>query len=63
MLLTTEQPNRYDLLARGKVARTNQNFIYPCCDKCHRLTTAAYGRLFKCHSCHEIRNAIPRYRK
>ncbi|KAL6555537.1 Replication factor A protein 1 [Orobanche hederae] len=61
-LLTTEQPNRYDLLARGKLARTNQNFIYPCCAKCHRLTTAAYGRLFECHSCHEIKNAIPRFR-
>ncbi|KAL6539327.1 hypothetical protein OROHE_011098 [Orobanche hederae] len=59
-LLTTEQPNRYDLLARGKVTRTNQNFIYPCCAKCHRLTSAAYGRSFECHSCHEIRNAIPR---
>ncbi|KAL6575231.1 hypothetical protein OROMI_012516 [Orobanche minor] len=58
-LLTAEQPYRYDLLARGKVARTNQNFIYPCCAKCHRLTTAAYGRLFECHSCHEIRNATP----
>ncbi|KAL6543426.1 hypothetical protein OROHE_010048 [Orobanche hederae] len=58
-LLTTEQPNRYDLLARGKVTRTNQNFIYPCCAKCHRLTSAAYGRSFECHSCHEIRNAIP----
>ncbi|KAL6586201.1 hypothetical protein OROMI_002845 [Orobanche minor] len=54
--------NRYDLLARGKLARTNQNFIYPCCAKCHRLTTAAYGRLFECHSCHEIKNAIPRFR-
>ncbi|KAL6571409.1 hypothetical protein OROHE_003052 [Orobanche hederae] len=62
MLLTTEQPNRYDLLARGKLARINQNFIYPCYAKCHRLTTAAYGRLFECHSCHENRNAIPRFR-
>ncbi|KAL6549265.1 hypothetical protein OROHE_009110 [Orobanche hederae] len=53
------RPNRYDLLARGKVTRTNQNFIYPCCAKCHRLTSAAYGRSFKCHSCHEIRSAIP----
>ncbi|KAL6564975.1 hypothetical protein OROMI_016425 [Orobanche minor] len=61
-LLTTEQPNRYDLLARGKVTRSNQNFIYPCCAKCHRLTSAAYGRSFECHSCHEIRSAIPRFR-
>ncbi|KAL6586056.1 hypothetical protein OROMI_002700 [Orobanche minor] len=61
-LLTTEQPNRYDLLARGKVSRSNQNFIYPCCAKCHRLTSAAYGRSFECHSCHEIRSAIPRFR-
>ncbi|KAL6570289.1 hypothetical protein OROMI_014803 [Orobanche minor] len=57
-LLTTEQ---YDLLARGKVTRTNQNFIYPCCAKCHRLTSAAYGCSFECHSCHEIRSAIPRF--
>ncbi|KAL6541173.1 hypothetical protein OROMI_025056 [Orobanche minor] len=61
-LLTTEQPNRYDLLACGKVSRSNQNFIYPCCAKCHRLTSAAYGRSFECHSCHEIRSAVPRFR-
>ncbi|KAL6570213.1 hypothetical protein OROMI_014727 [Orobanche minor] len=61
-LLTTEQPNRSDLLVRGKLARTNQNFIYPCCAKCHRLTTAAYGNLFECHSCNEIKSAIPRFR-
>ncbi|KAL6523010.1 hypothetical protein OROMI_031358 [Orobanche minor] len=61
-LLTTEQPNRYDLLARGKVTRSNQNFIYPCCAKCHSLTSATYGHSFGCHSCHEIRSAIPRFR-
>ncbi|KAL6536478.1 hypothetical protein OROGR_013050 [Orobanche gracilis] len=61
-LLTTEQPNRSDLLVRGKLARTNQNFIYPCCAKCHRLTTAAYSDLFECHSCNEIRRVIPRFR-
>ncbi|KAL6567880.1 hypothetical protein OROGR_001548 [Orobanche gracilis] len=60
-LLTTEQAWS-DLLVRGKLARTNQNFIYPCCAKCHRLTTAAYGDLFECHSCNEIRRAIPRFR-
>ncbi|KAL6571353.1 hypothetical protein OROHE_002996 [Orobanche hederae] len=59
-LLTTEQ--RSDLLVRGKLARTNQNFIYPCCAKCHRLTIAAYGNLFECHSCNEIKSAIPRFR-
>ncbi|KAL6498949.1 hypothetical protein OROHE_026384 [Orobanche hederae] len=59
-LLTTEQLS--DLLVRGKLARTNQNFIYPCCAKCHRLTTAAYGNLFECHSCNEIKSAIPRFR-
>ncbi|KAL6564991.1 hypothetical protein OROMI_016441 [Orobanche minor] len=59
-LLSTEQ--RSDLLVRGKLARTNQNFIYPCCAKCHRLTTAAYGNLFECHSCNEIKSAIPRFR-
>ncbi|KAL6542576.1 hypothetical protein OROMI_024178 [Orobanche minor] len=58
-LLTTNRP---DLLVRGKLARTNQNFIYSCCAKCHRLTTAAYGNLFECHSCNEIKNAIPRFR-
>ncbi|KAL6566806.1 hypothetical protein OROMI_015210 [Orobanche minor] len=61
-LLSIEQPNRSDLLVRGKLARTNQNFIYPCCARCHRLTTAAYGNLFECHSCNEIRSAIPRFR-
>ncbi|KAL6588186.1 hypothetical protein OROMI_001164 [Orobanche minor] len=40
-LLTTEQ-DQYDLLARGKVSRLNQNFIYPCCAKCHRLTPATF---------------------
>ncbi|KAL6529527.1 hypothetical protein OROGR_015150 [Orobanche gracilis] len=60
-LLTTEQPMS-DLLVRGKLARTNQNFIYPCCAKCHHLTTAAYSDLFECHSCNEIRRAIPRFR-
>ncbi|KAL6557033.1 hypothetical protein OROHE_006909 [Orobanche hederae] len=60
-LLTTEHPNRSDLLVRGKLARTNQNFIYLCCAKCHRLTTAAYGNLFECHSCNEIKSAIPRF--
>ncbi|KAL6578962.1 hypothetical protein OROMI_009178 [Orobanche minor] len=59
-LLSIEQ--RSDLLVRGKLARTNQNFIYPCCAKCHRLTTAAYGNLFECHSCNEIRSAVPRFR-
>ncbi|KAL6578859.1 hypothetical protein OROMI_009075 [Orobanche minor] len=59
-LLSIEQ--RSDLLVRGKLARTNQKFIYPCCAKCHRLTTAAYGSLFECHSCNEIRSAIPRFR-
>ncbi|KAL6523011.1 hypothetical protein OROMI_031359 [Orobanche minor] len=61
-LLTIEEPNRSDLLVRGKLAETNQNFVYPCCAKCHRLTSAAYGHLFECHSCHEIKNAIPRFR-
>ncbi|KAL6528939.1 hypothetical protein OROMI_028825 [Orobanche minor] len=62
-LLTTEQCLYLsDLLVRGKLARTNQNFIYPCCAKCHLLTTAAYGNLFECHSCKEIKSAIPRFR-
>ncbi|KAL6556975.1 Replication factor A protein 1 [Orobanche hederae] len=54
--------DRSILRVRGKLISTIQNFIYPCCTKCHRLTTAEYGCLFECHSCHEIKNAIPRYR-
>ncbi|KAL6543438.1 hypothetical protein OROHE_010060 [Orobanche hederae] len=57
--LTTEQRDRSILCVRGKLLSTNQNFIYPCCAKCHRLTTAEYGCLFECHYCHDIKNAIP----
>ncbi|KAL6572564.1 hypothetical protein OROMI_013522 [Orobanche minor] len=60
--LTVEQQDRSIMCVRGKLLSTNQNFIYQCCTKCHRLTTAEYGCLFECHSCHEIKNAIPRYR-
>ncbi|KAL6557890.1 hypothetical protein OROMI_018240 [Orobanche minor] len=64
MFLATEQflqqPNRSNMLVRGKLPRTNQNFIYICCTKCHRLTTAEYGCLFEGRSCHEIKNSIPR---
>ncbi|KAL6572949.1 hypothetical protein OROHE_002425 [Orobanche hederae] len=60
--LTTEQrDNKSILCVQGKLPSTNQSFIYPCCAKCHRLTTAEYGCLFECYSCHETRNAIPRY--
>ncbi|KAL6580395.1 hypothetical protein OROMI_008419 [Orobanche minor] len=62
LYLNKQKSGRSDLLVRGKLARTNQNFIYPCCAKCHRLTTAAYGNLFECHSCNEIKSAIPRFR-
>ncbi|KAL6504942.1 hypothetical protein OROHE_023324 [Orobanche hederae] len=61
--LTTEQrDNKSILCVQGKLPSTNQSFIYPCSAKCHRLTTAEYGCLFECYSCHETRNAIPRYR-
>ncbi|KAL6582846.1 hypothetical protein OROMI_004924 [Orobanche minor] len=62
MFLTAEERDRSILCVRGKLLSTNQNFVYPCCTKCHRLTTAEYGCLFECHSCHEIKNVIPRYR-
>ncbi|KAL6556940.1 hypothetical protein OROHE_006816 [Orobanche hederae] len=62
MFLTAEQRDRSILCVRGKLLSINQNFVYPCCTKCHHLTTAEYGCLFECHSCHEIKNAIPRYR-
>ncbi|KAL6519054.1 hypothetical protein OROHE_017478 [Orobanche hederae] len=61
--LTAEQrDNKSILCVQGKLLSKNQSFIYPCCTKCHRLTTAEYGCLFECYSCHETRNAIPRYR-
>ncbi|KAL6498660.1 hypothetical protein OROGR_028207 [Orobanche gracilis] len=54
-LLAIKEPDRCNLLARGKLTRPNQQFIYPCCAKCHRLTSAEYNCLFDCHSCHEVR--------
>ncbi|KAL6554620.1 hypothetical protein OROHE_007359 [Orobanche hederae] len=57
-----DRDNKSILCVQGKLPSTNQSFIYPCCAKCHRLTTAEYGCLFECYSCHETRNAIPRYR-
>ncbi|KAL6543456.1 hypothetical protein OROHE_010078 [Orobanche hederae] len=54
--------DRSFLYVRGKVLSQIQNLIYPCCTKCHRLTTAEYNCPFECHSCHETRTAIPRYR-
>ncbi|KAL6539622.1 hypothetical protein OROHE_011393 [Orobanche hederae] len=41
-LLAPEQ-DRSNLLVRGKLSCRTENFIYPCCDKCHRLTTAEYS--------------------
>ncbi|KAL6557030.1 hypothetical protein OROHE_006906 [Orobanche hederae] len=61
-LTTEQQDNKSILCVQGKLPSTNQSFIYPCCAKCHRLTTAEYGCLFEFYSCHETRNAIPRYR-
>ncbi|KAL6503037.1 hypothetical protein OROHE_023939 [Orobanche hederae] len=59
--LTAEQDRPF-LYVRGKVLSQIQNLIYPCCTECHRLTTAEYNCPFECHSCHETRTAIPRYR-
>ncbi|KAL6550544.1 hypothetical protein OROMI_021032 [Orobanche minor] len=59
--LTAEQDRSF-LCVRGKLLSQFQNLIYPCCTKCHRLTTAEYNCPFECHSCHETRTAIPRYR-
>ncbi|KAL6558245.1 hypothetical protein OROMI_018595 [Orobanche minor] len=59
--LTVEQDRSF-LYVRGKLLSQIQNLIYPCCTKCHCLTTADYNCPFECHSCHETRTAIPRYR-
>ncbi|KAL6558424.1 hypothetical protein OROMI_018774 [Orobanche minor] len=59
--LTAEQDRSF-LCVRGKLLSQIQNLIYPCCTKCHRLTTTEYNCPFECHSCHETRTAIPRYR-
>ncbi|KAL6509801.1 hypothetical protein OROGR_022289 [Orobanche gracilis] len=61
-LLAIKEPDRCNLLAQGKLTRPNQQFIYPCCAKCHRLTSAEYNCLFDCRFCHEVRQAIPRFR-
>ncbi|KAL6579129.1 hypothetical protein OROMI_009345 [Orobanche minor] len=57
--LATGQDRSF-LCVRGKLLPQIQNLIYPCCTKCHRLTTAGYDCPFECHSCHETRTAIPR---
>ncbi|KAL6588243.1 hypothetical protein OROMI_001221 [Orobanche minor] len=59
--LTAKQDKSF-LCVRGKLLSQIQNLTYPCCTKCHRLTTAEYNCPFECHSCHETRTAIPRYR-
>ncbi|KAL6576452.1 hypothetical protein OROHE_000233 [Orobanche hederae] len=59
--LTGEQDRSF-LCVRGKLLSQIQNLIYPCCTKCHRLTNAEYNCPFECHSCHETKTAIPRYR-
>ncbi|KAL6578658.1 hypothetical protein OROMI_008874 [Orobanche minor] len=43
------------MCVRGKLLSQIQNLIYPCCTKCHRLTTAEYKCPFECHSCHETK--------
>ncbi|KAL6564625.1 hypothetical protein OROMI_016075 [Orobanche minor] len=59
--LTAEQDRSF-MCVRGKLLSQIQNLIYPCCTKCHRLTTAEYNCPFECHSCHKTKTAIPRYR-
>ncbi|KAL6576987.1 hypothetical protein OROMI_011263 [Orobanche minor] len=56
----TAEKDRSFLCIRGKLLSQTQNLIYPCCTKCHRLTTAEYNCPFECQSCHETRTAIPR---
>ncbi|KAL6580894.1 hypothetical protein OROMI_006817 [Orobanche minor] len=59
--LTAEQDRSF-MYVRAKLLSQIQNPIYACCTKCHRLTTTEYDCPFECHSCHETRTAIPRYR-
>ncbi|KAL6570327.1 hypothetical protein OROMI_014841 [Orobanche minor] len=51
--------DRSFLCVRGKLLSQIQNLIYPCCTKCHCLTTAGYDCPFECHSCHETKTTIP----
>ncbi|KAL6588024.1 hypothetical protein OROMI_001002 [Orobanche minor] len=56
------EQDRSFVCVRGKLLSQIQNLIYPCCTKCHRLTTAEYNCPFECLSCHKTKTAIPRYR-
>ncbi|KAL6507075.1 hypothetical protein OROHE_021974 [Orobanche hederae] len=53
---------RFISTVKAKLVRTNQRYMYLCCDRCHCLTSAEYGSLFECRSCHINKIATPRYR-
>ncbi|KAL6564678.1 hypothetical protein OROMI_016128 [Orobanche minor] len=61
-ILATTEPGRFSCTVKGQLSRTNQKFLYLCCDRCHCLTSAEYGCLFECQSCHLTKIASPRYR-
>ncbi|KAL6541116.1 Replication factor A protein 1 [Orobanche minor] len=61
-ILATAEPGRFTSIVKGQLLRTNQKFVYLCCDRCHCLTSAEYGCLFECRSCRLNKIATPRYR-
>ncbi|KAL6523810.1 hypothetical protein OROHE_016348 [Orobanche hederae] len=61
-ILATTEPGWFTSTVKGQLLRTNQKFVYLCCDRCHCLTSAEYGCLFECRSCHLNKIATPRYR-
>ncbi|KAL6576408.1 hypothetical protein OROHE_000189 [Orobanche hederae] len=61
-ILAATEPGRFSCTVKGRLSRTNQKFLYLCCDRCHCLTSAEYGCLFECQSCHITKIASPRYR-
>ncbi|KAL6581097.1 hypothetical protein OROMI_007020 [Orobanche minor] len=61
-ILATTEPGRFTSTVKGQLLRTNQKFMYLCCDRCHCLTSAEYGCLFECRSCRLNKIATPRYR-
>ncbi|KAL6569939.1 hypothetical protein OROMI_014453 [Orobanche minor] len=61
-ILATTEPGRFTSTVKGQLLRTNQKFVYLCCDRCHCLTSAKYVCLFECRSCRLNKIATPRYR-
>ncbi|KAL6570059.1 hypothetical protein OROMI_014573 [Orobanche minor] len=61
-ILATTEPGRFTSTVKGQLLRTNQKFVYLCCDRYHCLTSAEYGCLFECRSCRLNKIATPRYR-